>query len=39
MKRQDPDRPGGAAEHVLEPLPHLARRLVRERDREDLVRA
>ena len=27
-----------AAEHVLEPLAHLPRRLVRERDREDLVR-
>ena len=33
--------PGGArlpAEHPLEPLAHLAGRLVRERDREDLVR-
>ncbi len=38
VEGEDPDRAGGAAEHALEPLPHLARRLVRERDREDLVR-
>ena len=38
VEREDPDRARGAAEHPLEPLPHLGRRLVRERDREDLVR-
>ena len=38
MEGQDPDRAGDAAEHVLEPLAHLAGGLVRERDREDLLR-
>ena len=31
-------RPGGRADEVAQPLAHLPRRLVRERDREDLVR-
>ena len=38
VEREDPDRPRGVAEQVLEPLAHLPRRLVRERDGEDLVR-
>ena len=38
VEGQDPDRARDAAEHVLEPLAHLARRLVREGDREDLLR-
>ena len=38
MEGEDPDRAGGAAEHPLEALAHLAGGLVRERDREDLVR-
>ena len=38
VEGEDPGRPRLAAEHPLEPLAHLARRLVRERDREDLVR-
>ncbi len=37
VEREDPDRARGLAEHPLETLAHLARRLVRERDREDLV--
>ncbi len=38
VEGEDPDRAGGAAEDALEPLAHLGRGLVRERDREDLVR-
>ncbi len=38
VEREDPDRPGGASEHDREALAHLPRRLVRERDGEDLVR-
>ena len=38
VEGQDPDRACDAAEHVLEPLAHLPRGLVRERDREDLLR-
>ena len=38
VEGEDPDRAGDAAEQPLEPLAHLARGLVRERDREDLVR-
>ena len=38
MEREDPDRAGGAAEHPLQALAHLAGGLVREGDREDLVR-
>ena len=38
VEGEDPDRARDAAEHPLEPLAHLPRRLVRERDREDLVR-
>ena len=38
VEGEDPDRAGRVAEHPLEPLPHLPGRLVRERDREDLVR-
>src|SRR3990170_6157328 len=38
VEGEDPDRPRRGAEHPLEALPHLPRRLVRERDREDLVR-
>ena len=38
VEGQDPDRARDAAEHVLEALAHLARGLVRERDREDLLR-
>ena len=38
VEREDPDRPRRAAEDPLEPFPHLGRGLVRERDREDLVR-
>ena len=38
MEREDPDRAGGAAEDALEPLAHLGRGLVGERDRKDLVR-
>ncbi len=37
VKREDPDRARDSAEHVLQPLAHLARGLVRERDREDLL--
>ena len=39
VEREDPDRARGRAEHPLEPLAHLPRRLVREGDREDLIRA
>ena len=38
MEREDPDRARRLPEHALEPLAHLPRGLVRERDREDLVR-
>jgi hypothetical protein len=38
MEGEDPDRARDRAEQVLEPLAHLACGLVRERDREDLVR-
>ncbi len=38
VEREDPDGARDAAQHVLEPLAHLARGLVRERDREDLLR-
>ncbi len=38
VEREDPDRPRDVAEQVLEPRAHLPRRLVRERDGEDLVR-
>ena len=38
VEREDPDRAGRLAEHALESLAHLPRRLVREGDREDLVR-
>jgi hypothetical protein len=38
VEREDPDRVCDGAEQPLEPLAHLAGRLVRERDREDLVR-
>ena len=38
VEGEDPDRARRLAEHALEPLAHLPRRLVRERDREDLVR-
>ncbi len=39
VEGEDPDRARGCAEHPLEALSHLPRGLVRERDREDLVRA
>jgi hypothetical protein len=38
VKRHHPHRPRDAAEDAFEPLPHLARRLVREGDGEDLLR-
>ena len=38
VEGEDPGRARLTTEHPLEPLAHLARRLVRERDREDLVR-
>ncbi len=38
VEREDPDRPRRVPEEVFEARAHLARRLVRERDREDLVR-
>ena len=38
VEGEDPDRARDRAEHVHEALAHLARGLVRERDREDLVR-
>ena len=38
VEGEDPDRARRLAEHALEPLAHLSGRLVRERDREDLVR-
>ena len=38
VEGEDPDRARLPTEHPLEPLAHLPRRLVRERDREDLVR-
>ena len=38
VEGEDPDRPGDVAEQALEPVAHLPGRLVRERDREDLVR-
>ena len=38
VEGEDPDRARRRAEHALQPLAHLAGRLVRERDREDLVR-
>ena len=37
MKRAEPDAFGGAADHRLEPLAHLARRLVGEGDGEQLA--
>jgi hypothetical protein len=39
VERHDPHRAGRAAHEQLDALAHLLRRLVRERDREDLVRA
>ena len=39
VERHHPHRAGGAADEQLDPLAHLLRRLVGERDREDLVRA
>ena len=38
VEREDPEPAPAAAEHLVEPLAHLARGLVRERDREDLLR-
>ncbi len=38
VEGEDPDRARGAAEHERQALAHLPRGLVRERDREDLVR-
>ena len=38
VEGEDPDRARRLAEHPLEALAHLPGRLVRERDREDLVR-
>ena len=38
VEREDPDGACRLSEHPLEALAHLPRRLVRERDREDLVR-
>ena len=38
VEGEDPERARAAAEQRVEPLAHLARGLVRERDREDLVR-
>jgi hypothetical protein len=38
VEGEDPDRVRQRPEQVFEPLPHLRRGLVRERDREDLVR-
>ena len=38
VEGEDPDRAGDSAEHVLEPLAHLAGGLVREGDRQDLLR-
>ena len=38
VEGQHPEAARAAAEKVLEPLPHFPRGLVRERDREDLVR-
>jgi hypothetical protein len=38
VEGQDPDRSSDRAQQVLEPLSHFARGLVREGDREDLVR-
>ena len=38
VEGEDPDRAGRLPEHPLEPLAHFPGRLVRERDREDLVR-
>ena len=38
VEGEDPDRPRHPAEQPLEPLAHLPRRLVREGDRQDLVR-
>ena len=38
VERHDPDRPRDGAERPLDALLHLLRRLVREGDREDLVR-
>ncbi len=38
VEGEDPDRARDAAEQALEALAHLRRRLVRERDRKDLVR-
>ena len=38
VEREDPEPAPATAEHVVEPLAHLARGLVRERDREDLLR-
>jgi hypothetical protein len=39
VERHDPHRAGRAADEQLDPLAHLLRGLVGERDREDLVRA
>ena len=38
VEGEDPDPARGVAEEPLEPVAHLPRRAVRERDREDLVR-
>ena len=38
VEGEDPDRPRARADRGLDPLAHLPRGLVRERDREDLVR-
>ena len=38
VEGEDPDRARRRSEHALQPLAHLAGRLVGERDREDLVR-
>ena len=39
VEGEDPDRASGRAEHPLQALPHLPRGLVREGDRENLIRA
>src|SRR3954447_12879914 len=38
VEGEDPDRPRLRPDRTLDPLAHLLRRLVRERDRQDLVR-
>src|SRR5258706_9234524 len=37
VERENPDRSNRPAEHLLQPLAHLSRCLVRERDGENLV--